>query len=53
MKIDTFFAGLKRRNVYNVAVACAIGSWLLIQAGSIFPHLRRTHHGASAFQLDV
>ncbi len=33
-----FFAELKRRNVYKVAVAYAVMAWLLIQAGSIlFP----------------
>src|SRR5438552_16103002 len=33
-----FFAELKRRNVYKVAVAYAIVVWLLIQAASIlFP----------------
>src|SRR5499427_4437978 len=33
-----FFAELKRRNVYKVAVAYAVVSWLLIQAASIlFP----------------
>ncbi len=33
-----FFAELKRRNVYKVAVAYAVVGWLLIQAGSIlFP----------------
>src|SRR5215472_275464 len=38
MKIDNFFAELKRRNVYKVAVAYAVVSWLLIQAASIlFP----------------
>src|SRR5213080_4558819 len=38
MKIDTFFAELKRRNVYKVAVAYAVVAWLLIQAASIlFP----------------
>src|SRR5207244_5786261 len=35
MKIDAFFAELKRRNVYKVAVAYAVVSWLLIQAASI------------------
>src|SRR5260370_11936105 len=35
MKIDNFFAELKRRNVYKVAVAYAVISWLLIQAASI------------------
>ena len=38
MKIDNFFSELKRRNVYKVAVAYAVVSWLLIQAASIlFP----------------
>jgi TolB-like protein/Tfp pilus assembly protein PilF len=33
-----FFAELKRRNVYRVAVAYAVIAWLLVQAGSIlFP----------------
>jgi hypothetical protein len=33
-----FFAELKRRNVYKIAVAYAIVAWLLIQAASIlFP----------------
>jgi TolB-like protein/Flp pilus assembly protein TadD len=37
MKIDNFFAELKRRNVYKVAVAYVV-AWLLIQAASIlFP----------------
>jgi serine/threonine-protein kinase len=36
VKIDNFFAELKRRNVYKVAVAYAVVSWLLIQAASIF-----------------
>ncbi|HXP35605.1 MAG TPA: hypothetical protein VN827_08670, partial [Chthoniobacterales bacterium] len=36
MKIDSFLAELKRRNVYKVAVAYAVVSWLLIQAASIF-----------------
>src|SRR6059058_2605688 len=31
-----FFAELKRRNVYKVAIAYAVVSWLLIQAASIF-----------------
>src|SRR5438045_1171572 len=31
-----FFSELKRRNVYNVAVAYAVVAWLLIQAASIF-----------------
>jgi len=36
MKTDNFFAELKRRNVYKVAVAYAVVAWLLIQASSIF-----------------
>ena len=36
MRIDNFFAELKRRNVYKVAVAYVVVSWLLIQAASIF-----------------
>ena len=36
--MGNFFAELKRRNVYKVAVAYAVVSWLLIQAASIlFP----------------
>ena len=36
MKAATFFTELKRRKVYKVEVAYAVGSWLLIQAASIF-----------------
>ena len=36
MKIGNFFAELKRRNVYKVAVAYAVVAWLTIQAASIF-----------------
>ena len=32
----SFFAELKRRNVYKVAVAYVVVAWLLIQAASIF-----------------
>src|SRR5438132_14414245 len=35
MKIDNFFAELKRRNVYKVAITYAVVSWLLVQAASI------------------
>ena len=35
-KASGFFAELKRRKVYRVAVAYAVVSWLLIQAASIF-----------------
>src|SRR3989442_3747250 len=36
MKIENFFAELKRRNVDKVAVAYAVVAWLVIQAASIF-----------------
>ena len=36
MKASSFFAELKRRKVYKVAVAYAVVSWLPIQAASIF-----------------
>jgi hypothetical protein len=36
MKASNFLTELKRRKVYKVAVAYAFGSWLLIQAASIF-----------------
>ena len=35
-KASKFFAELKRRKVYKVAMAYAVVSWLLIQAASIF-----------------
>src|SRR4029079_6532585 len=38
MNISNFFAELKRRNVYKVAVAYAVVAWLLIQiATQVFP----------------
>jgi TolB-like protein/Flp pilus assembly protein TadD len=38
MKIDNFFAELKRRNVYKVAVTYAVVAWLLMQiASQLFP----------------
>src|SRR6185503_11704279 len=40
VKIDNFFAELKRRNVYKVAVAYAVVAWLLVQvATQVFPFL--------------
>jgi len=40
VSIDNFFAELKRRNVYKVAVAYAIVGWLLVQiATQVFPFL--------------
>jgi TolB-like protein/Flp pilus assembly protein TadD len=38
VKIDNFFAELKRRNVYKVAVAYAVIGWLLVQVTTqVFP----------------
>ena len=38
MNLPNFFAELKRRNVYKVAVAYAVVGWLLIQvATQVFP----------------
>jgi len=38
VKIDHFFAELKRRNVYKVAIAYSVVAWLLIQiATQVFP----------------
>ena len=38
MKIDNFFAELKRRNVYKVAIAYAVVGWLLVQITTqVFP----------------
>src|SRR2546427_1847067 len=40
MNLGNFFAELKRRNVYKVAVAYAIVGWLLVQvATQVFPFL--------------
>src|SRR5256886_9116544 len=36
MNPKNFFAELKRRNVYKVAIAYAVVAWLTIQAASIF-----------------
>jgi len=36
VNLKSFFAELKRRNVYKVAVAYAVVAWLLLQAASIF-----------------
>jgi TolB-like protein len=40
MNVSSFFAELKRRNVYKVAVAYAVVGWLLVQvATQVFPFL--------------
>jgi TolB-like protein/Flp pilus assembly protein TadD len=46
MRIDNFFAELKRRNVYKVAVAYAVVGWLLIQiATQVFPFFEMPNWG--------
>jgi hypothetical protein len=35
MKSQNFFAELKRRNVYKVAVAYAVAGWLLVQVATL------------------
>ena len=38
MNLNNFFAELKRRNVYKVAIAYGVVAWLLMQVASqIFP----------------
>src|ERR1700746_2584012 len=38
MRIDNFFAELKRRNVYKVAIAYIVGGWALSQGiAQVFP----------------
>src|SRR4030088_1512505 len=38
MKVNNFFAELKRRNVYKIAVAYAVVGWLLVQVTTqVFP----------------
>ena len=40
MNLKNFFAELKRRNVYKVAVAYAVAAWLLVEvATQVFPFL--------------
>jgi hypothetical protein len=40
MNLKNFFAELKRRNVYKVAIAYGVVAWLLIQvATQVFPFL--------------
>ena len=52
MKIDNFFAELKRRNVYKVAVAYAIVGWLVMQiAATVVPALHLSDAITSAVVL--
>src|SRR5437870_267003 len=46
MDLKSFFAELKRRNVYRVAVAYAVVGWLLIQiATQVFPFFEISNGG--------
>ena len=40
MNSRNFFAELKRRNVYKVAVAYAVVGWLLIQIATLWDPIR-------------
>jgi len=52
VKIDNFFAELKRRNVYKVAVAYAIVGWLVMQiAATVVPALHLSDAITSAVVL--
>ena len=54
MKIDNFFAELKRRHVYKVAVAYAIVGWLVMQiAATVVPALHLSDAITSAVVLLV
>ena len=49
-----FFAELKRRNVYKVAIACAVVAWLLIQvATQVFPFLEIPNWGVRLIVLFI
>jgi len=52
VKIDNFFAELKRRNVYKVAVAYAVVGWLVMQiAATVVPALHLSDAITSAVVL--
>ena len=52
MKLGSFFAELKRRNVYKVAVAYAVVGWLLIQiATQVFPFFEIPNWGVQLIVL--
>ena len=53
MKLGSFFAELKRRNVYKVAVAYAVVGWLLIQvATQVFPFFEIPNWGVRSDSTD-
>ena len=52
MKLGSFFAELKRRNVYKVAVGYAVVGWLLIQvATQVFPFFEIPNWGVRLIVL--
>src|SRR6516164_8862757 len=54
MKSGNFFAELKRRNVYKVAVAYAVVGWLLIQvATQVFPFFEVPNWGIRLIVLII
>jgi uncharacterized membrane protein YedE/YeeE len=54
VKIDNFFAELKRRNVYKVAIAYAIVGWLLVQvATQVFPFFEIPNWGVRLIVLFI
>ena len=54
MDVQKFFAELKRRNVYKVAVAYAVVGWLLIQiATQIFPFFEIPNWGVRLVVLII
>jgi TolB-like protein len=54
MKLGSFFAELKRRNVYKVAVAYAVVGWLLIQITTqVFPFFEIPNWGVRLIVLIV
>ena len=53
MDVQKFFAELKRRNVYKVAIAYAVVGWLLIQiATQVFPFFEIPNWGVRLMVSD-
>jgi hypothetical protein len=54
MKATNFFAELKRRNVYKVAIAYAVVGWLLVQvATQVFPFFEIPNWGIRLVVLTI
>jgi hypothetical protein len=51
MKIDNFFAQLKRRNVVRMAGLYLVGAWLLVQGGGLL--LIELHSGGAITVDDI